>query len=72
MSANKKFHLISYLKPFNDVWRVQVKLIHSWIQNPPCAYETLEMVLATVSSIIFVFFEFFKILFISDTIICCY
>ncbi|XP_022544100.1 replication protein A 70 kDa DNA-binding subunit A-like [Brassica napus] len=46
MSANKKFHLISDLKPFKDVWRVQVKLIHSWIQNPPYADETLEMVLA--------------------------
>ncbi|XP_048629918.1 uncharacterized protein LOC106360943 [Brassica napus] len=43
MSANKRFHLISDLKPFKDVWRVQVKLIHSWIQNPPYADETLEM-----------------------------
>ena len=50
--------MISDLKPFKDVWRVQVKLIHSWIQNPPYADETLEIVLAdqTVSSIIFVFF----------------
>ncbi|KAF3602063.1 hypothetical protein F2Q69_00034050 [Brassica cretica] len=46
MSANKRFHLINDLKPFKDAWRVQVKLIHSWIQNPPYADETLEMVLA--------------------------
>ncbi|WZZ71855.1 hypothetical protein YC2023_083225 [Brassica napus] len=46
MSANKRFHLISDLKPFKDVWRVQVKLIHSWVQNPPYAVETLEIVLA--------------------------
>ncbi|KAL0835036.1 hypothetical protein Bca101_086925 [Brassica carinata] len=46
MSANKRFHLISDLKPFKDASRVQVKLIHSWIQNPPYADETLEMVLA--------------------------
>ncbi|KAL0750004.1 hypothetical protein Bca101_032007 [Brassica carinata] len=26
MSANKRFHLISDLKPFKDAWRVQVKL----------------------------------------------
>ena len=58
MYANKRFHLISDLQPFKDAWRVQVKLIHSWIQNPPYADETLEMGLAdqTVSSIIFVFF----------------
>ncbi|WZY92414.1 hypothetical protein YC2023_064743 [Brassica napus] len=46
MSANKRFHLISDLKPFKEVWHVQVKLIHSWIQNPPYADETLEMALA--------------------------
>lgn len=63
MSANKVFHLISDLKPYKDKWRVQVKLIHSWIQNPPYADESLEMVLAdiTVSSITFtiVFLKFF-------------
>ncbi|KAH0902293.1 hypothetical protein HID58_041796, partial [Brassica napus] len=46
MYANKRFHLISDLQPFKDAWRVQVKLIHSWIQNPPYADETLEMGLA--------------------------
>ncbi|WZY68973.1 hypothetical protein YC2023_001213 [Brassica napus] len=46
MSANKRFHLISDLKPFKEVWHVQVKLIHSWIQNPHYADETLEIVLA--------------------------
>ena len=60
MSANKRFHLISDLKPFKEVWHVQVKLIHSWIQNPSYADETLEMVLAdqTVSSTLCIFFEF--------------
>lgn len=52
--SNKNFHLASDLKPYNDKWRVLVKLIHSWIQTPPYADETLGMVLAdeTVSSTI--------------------
>ncbi|XP_056854715.1 uncharacterized protein LOC130504142 [Raphanus sativus] len=49
MSANKVFHLISDLKPYKDKWRVQVKLIHSWIQNPPYADDSLEMVLADIT-----------------------
>ncbi|XP_056850733.1 uncharacterized protein LOC108820440 [Raphanus sativus] len=49
MTPNKVFHLISDLKPFKDKWRVQVKLIHSWIQNPPYADESLEMVLADIT-----------------------
>ncbi|WZZ17769.1 hypothetical protein YC2023_110858 [Brassica napus] len=50
MSANKRFHLISDLKPFKEVWHVQIKLIHSWIQNPHYADETLEIVLADQTS----------------------
>ena len=63
MYANKRFHLISDLKPFKEVWHVQVKLIHSWIQNPPYADETLEMVLAdqTVSSTLCIFLNFSKV-----------
>ena len=63
MSANKRFHLISDLKPFKEVWHVQVKLIHSWIQNPHYADETLEIVLAdqTVSSTLCIFLNFSKV-----------
>lgn len=65
MMSNKAFHLISDLKPFKDKWRVQVKLIHSWISNPPYADESLEMILAdiTVSSLNIVIF-LLKFLFI--------
>lgn len=80
MSANKVFHLISDLKPFKDKWRVQVKLIHSWIQNPPYADESLELVLAdiTVSStasyiVLFTFcLSFFFNMYVSYRIVYCF
>ncbi|KAF8077313.1 hypothetical protein N665_1046s0001 [Sinapis alba] len=49
MITNKAFHLISDIKPFKDKWHVQVKLIHSWISNPPYADESLEMVLVDIT-----------------------
>ncbi|KAF8100727.1 hypothetical protein N665_0218s0065 [Sinapis alba] len=45
MSSNKKFTLLSKVKPFKNNWRVQVKMLHSWKQTPPYADETLEIVL---------------------------
>ncbi|CAN6929920.1 unnamed protein product, partial [Brassica oleracea] len=46
MSLNKSFSLLSSVKPWKSAWRVRVKLIHSWKQNPPYAQETFEMILA--------------------------
>lgn len=41
----QEFTMLSGVKPYKYKWHVQMKLIHSWKQNPPYADETLEIVL---------------------------
>ncbi|XP_010456610.1 PREDICTED: uncharacterized protein LOC104738071 [Camelina sativa] len=49
MASNLAVTDLASIKPFKTVWKVQIKIIHSWQQYTSYSGETLEMVLADVS-----------------------